>query len=467
MRVVFWVFLMLWAVPTLALAAQREVGSGQTHATIQACLDVAAAGDICNVHTGTYTEQLTFPTDGTSGNRITLKRNGSDVVTVQHSSSPVIALAGKDYLTLDGLNVTYTGSGSNPVGINNTFGTNIDWVIIQNLTITMQGGTGNNGHCLYIGSGDHVTLDGVTCHITATDGGGIDGFELLANSNLVVRNSTVYGNTGVGSLDDGIVVSGSDILIHNNTIHDGSAANPAHPDGIVFQGGGDRFNAQSARITVTANTVYNFSQGMTSDPIGADSILDVLIANNVVYQDPSYTYDGGNMSGIVCEGVRVGTPPNGVLGVRVYNNTIDVRGPQLRVLRTETGTTIDIQNNLFLNPPYSALMVQVVTGVTTDYNYFDSAGDAQAINWGAVAYTLAGFVAATANEDNGVSGAPALGASYHPTAASDTRARGATLTSSFTDDRAGVTRTIPWDAGAYQYVAPTGVMRGSKGLGLF
>lgn len=115
--------------------ATNEVGSGQTYATIQACLNVVTAGDTCSVHTGTYTEQLSLPVSGTSANRTMVKNNGYDMVTVQSTSSPVLSINAKSYWTTSGINFTYNGSGSNPRVINNTYGDNVDGITIQNGTI--------------------------------------------------------------------------------------------------------------------------------------------------------------------------------------------------------------------------------------------------------------------------------------------------------------------------------------------
>lgn len=58
-----------------------QVGAGQTYTTIGACLSAANAGQTCNVHAGTYTENPSIPA-GTVGNYITLQANGSDTVTI-------------------------------------------------------------------------------------------------------------------------------------------------------------------------------------------------------------------------------------------------------------------------------------------------------------------------------------------------------------------------------------------------
>jgi hypothetical protein len=59
-------------------ATQREVGTGQTYGTIQTCMNAAASGDICNVHAGTYTETVSFQTNG-----VTLQVNSGDTVILK------------------------------------------------------------------------------------------------------------------------------------------------------------------------------------------------------------------------------------------------------------------------------------------------------------------------------------------------------------------------------------------------
>ena len=95
------------------------------------------------MHAGTYNEQLRLTTSGSSGSVITLSNNGSDVVTVQSPSSPVLDIGGKSYWTIDGINFTYNGSGSDPAVINSTNGAgNVNYVTVNNSIITVAGGNG-------------------------------------------------------------------------------------------------------------------------------------------------------------------------------------------------------------------------------------------------------------------------------------------------------------------------------------
>ncbi len=96
---------------TVARAATLQVGPGQTYTTIQSCIDAASPGDICNVHAGTYTEQLRLAS-GAPGNEITIRNNGGDTVTVRSSGSPVVDVFGSNHWVLEGIDLTYDGSGN-------------------------------------------------------------------------------------------------------------------------------------------------------------------------------------------------------------------------------------------------------------------------------------------------------------------------------------------------------------------
>src|SRR3990167_1564111 len=76
-RLLLFLGIFLLAVPSIAFAVQREVGPGQTYETIQACEDAANSGDICNVHAGTYNEQVVIEKAN-----LTLQNNSGDTPIV-------------------------------------------------------------------------------------------------------------------------------------------------------------------------------------------------------------------------------------------------------------------------------------------------------------------------------------------------------------------------------------------------
>jgi hypothetical protein len=445
----------LLAVCSPAFAAVREVGSGQPYTTIQACINAAVGGDVCNVHAGTYNEQLRLTTSGSSGGVITLSNNGSDVVTVQSPSSPVLDISGKSYWTIDGINFTYNGSGSDPAVINSTNGAgNVNYVTVNNSTITVAGGNGE-GFGMSIYTSDHLTVSNCTIHISASTGSH-DGADFMYASNLNFSGNTVYGNASEssGKLEDGLVVSGTNLNIENNTMHDGWSYDN-HPDGIVIQGDGDRNGNHTANVTVRRNTLYNFTQLVYFDAIHNPLEGNNLIYDNVLYENSNFRYGGASnkVNGIVLDGESLSGSAGYPVSVRVYNNTIDAHQLHLYVLRLGSGSNIDIENNIFVNPPYTALMVSSTSGVTLNNNYY-SQGDNNPIRWGSNALTLV-LLKALGLEGNARTGNANLNADYTPKATSDSNDHGVSLASFFTVDKIDVSRPKggAWDMGAYEYAS--------------
>lgn len=452
-----------------SMAVTREVGSGQTHTTIQGCLNAASAGDVCNVHAGTYTEQLTLPASGSSGNVITLRNHPGATVTVQSTSSPVLSIASRSYWTISGITFRYTGSGSAPKIINQNFsgvGVNpINGLTFQNCILQLEGGTGS-GFGIYIPNSDALTISGVTVAVTAS-GGSHDGMDLLYASNLTITASTIYGNSSesTGRLEDGIVVTGTTISIYDNVLHDGWSYDN-HPDGIVVQGDGDRSGNPTADVSVYRNTIYNFTQGIyydaIHDPLGGNNVIH----SNVLYETADFRYGGsaGAMNCIVLDGERLEGAPHYSVAAKVYNNTTDCGQTHLYINRTGTGTVIDVQNNIFSAIPFTGVYISSTTGVTMDYNYY-SAANGTPIKWGSANYSLSGYKSAQSpNEANSTAGTAGLQADYTISASADARNKGANLSAYLSVDRAGVSRPSAgaWDAGAYVYRLPTTRLSGIK-----
>src|SRR5581483_886929 len=277
--------------PAMTFAATRDVGPGQPYSTIQSCLNAAVAGDVCNVHAGTYNETLSLSSSGTSTASITLQANPGDIVNVQSSNAPVLNLNGKSYWSVNGLNFTYNGSGSNVSGIGTNSGS-VNYITLSNNTVTLNGGGCSSSGGIAIPNADHLTVSGNTIKIFTTSG--CDGAELLLNSNLQFTGNTIYGNADgtTGKLEDGMVVSGTNLNIENNVLHDGWSYN-THPDGIVVQGDGDRNGNLTANVKVWRNTVYNFTQGIYFDAIHNPLQGTNLVADNLIYEQSNFQYPTG------------------------------------------------------------------------------------------------------------------------------------------------------------------------------
>lgn len=442
------------------LAVTREVGPGQTYTTIQACLNVVSAGDICNVHAGTYTEQLTLPISGSVGNVITLQNNIGDTVMVQSSSSPVVSIANRSYWTITGLSVTYTGSGSNPIVINQSYsgvGVNpVNGLTISNCILTLSGGTGN-GFGVYIPNSDGLTMTGNTIAITSSTGTH-DGIDLLYTSNLEFSGNTIYGNASesTGKLEDGMVVSGTNLNVENNILHDGWSFDN-HPDAIVIQGDGNRSGANTGNVKVWRNTIYNFTQGVYFDAIHNNLEGTNWIIDNVIYETSAFRYGGAanKMNCVVLDGESI-SGPQYTINALVYNNTLGCKQLLIYTLRqlSSGGSSIDFQNNIFITPTFTGLQLTSIAGLTLNYNYY-SQGDSTPIKWGSTNYSLAAYKSATGQETNSQTGIVNLNSDFSENASSLSRGVGSNLTGTFTVDILNFTRPSSgaWDMGAYQFQA--------------
>jgi hypothetical protein len=484
-RLVFAVVLALCASPSFA--AQLEVGAGQTYTTIQSCINAMAAGDTCNVHAGTYTEQLTA-SSGTVGNIKRVQCHAGDTVTVQSTSSPVLDLNGADYFTLDCVHITYNGSGAAPRGVSGLSGSSV-YVTFNNLTITIAGGTGSGfGINIQPGSGgttDHLTLQNVTVAITSTTGA-MDGMQILYTTNLLINGCHIYGNASesTGKLQDGIVVTGDDGTITDCLLEDGWQFD-GHPDAIVIQGDGTVGGSSSGgahRWTIARNRIVNFgSAGIYPDAIWGD-LLDIVIINNTMTETPSFRY-GGNANKMNCmdlHGENAAGNPGWNLGIKVYNNVFDCGQVQLKLTDQLAGNDIEIRNNIFINPNYSYAIYSDQSdtagfGISANYNYY-AGGDTVMARWNNVAVNFATFQGSPYNQEaNGLRVASTTtldltdvaNYDYTPKATSDSNNRGVDLSATFTTDFLGLTRAAPWDMGAYEYGAgATGTQRFSPGINL-
>ncbi len=437
----------VWSSPVLA--TQYEVGSGQTYTTIQACINAMGAGDICNVHAGTYTERLTI-SSGTAGNLKTIQRNGSDSVIVTNTTAPVIILSNTKYFVLDGLDIRYTGSGVNAAVINDDYdgsvGVSTGWTI-KNCLITLGGSPTGNGFGVTIADASNAEFIDNTITINTTTGGN-DGADFLNVLNFTFARNTIAGVASTsGTMEDGLVTQGRNIVIENNNIHDGWCYD-CHPDGIVIQ---SRASGQpdTDTVTIRGNTIQNFNQNIYIDCF-TGPCTNINIYNNISTETSAYEY-GAFTDATVC--MVIDSEGVGAITATVYNNICDTLFLGIRWLTPMTGSSLVMKNNLIFNTPSNIDS----TNATLNYNYYvmPSCGSDTAIDWGGVFYTFSGFVAATANEDNGLcttSATLSLPANYIPDSNANTIERGEDLSGVFTTDKAGNTRSSPWDIGAYEFV---------------
>jgi hypothetical protein len=441
-------------------AATYDVGAGQAFATIQECVNTIVAGDTCLVHAGTYRENISFPdSNAMSFDQFVVRNNPGDVVTVISSTSPVLSWNGRDGWTVDGINMTYSGSQGSPRVIQNASCHTANYSTIKNSILKIEGGTSSDGSVLEFYCSDRTVVSNVTLLVGALSGSttGVNGCNFLKSSHLAFTGSTISGvaSEAAGKLKDGCVFSGTDIVVTDNVVRDGWAFD-LHPDGLVLQGDGDRAGQQTSNVTIARNLVVNFSGGIFVDAIHKPISGVNCVCNNVVVEEDNFRYGGlaNKMNGIVISGFNInggGWP----VSVNVYNNTVVSRQMQFSIGWITAGSAVSAKNNLFVEPQYGSVQGSSL-GVMLDFNYY-SGGVTSPIRWDGTVYSLGSLQTVVGVERNGKTGVADLLSTFEPKSTSETRLRGLNLSASFTTDFANNPRpsTGPWDIGAYQYVEST------------
>ena len=323
--------------PISSFAATLEVGSGKPYTTIQAAVNVAAAGDTILIYSGTYTDScilsscggsylsgdaskktnIMLKANGTSGNKITIKAAPGETVIVDGQSTTEFNVYGvsRQYYTIQGLtlknytqtSVEYTGSsplsgevtgntiigsltvrgdrgielqGNSSIISNNTlsFTSNFVGIDIYYATSTMISGNTITGgdYGIYV----HNYTDGsvVEKNWLSSGSGSLTGIFFRDADNLTIRNNVVkgsYSNYMIYYQDSTHISSGA--KIHNNTLHCTGSA-----DGIA---------ESSTWAETTNNIIYNCFVGIrgidySQLPLGQPGYNNIYGAN-YTYYDPS------------------------------------------------------------------------------------------------------------------------------------------------------------------------------------
>lgn len=439
-----------------AAGTNRQVGIGQTYATIQACLDAAVAGDTCNVHAGTYNENPTFKSSG-----VTLKANPGDQPTI----NGYIEIGTNANSTVDGFTIpSFSHSGSGAIHANNTTG-----VVIRNNTISNGTGAG-----IYTRLCTNSQIYGNTVHdLQGTSGSDGDGMFIISSDSTdgtYPHGVQIYNNTVYQNHQDAIGINGNWMSVYGNIVHDNIYSNwqSVHPDGIECNGIADG-NTGCIHTLVYGNTVYNQTQNIYFQGNGtAAQNEDIWIFNNVVFNTAS------SSTGVAMAGA---TTAQIILGVGqyayIFNNTIGGPCQYFSILLgdgsganngAQAFTNVTIENNIITGALYYGVWTYPSSNVIAmDYNLYY--GNATIVRWGTASYTtLAGLQSATGMETHGQSSNPLLNAFPTPTLQSGSPAIGAgtNLTSlgvsQLDSDLTGASRPSSgaWDLGAYEYEASAG-----------
>ena len=233
--------------------ATREVGTGQTYATIQACEDAASPGDICNIHAATYTGTVTV-----SVASVTFRNNSGE--------SPV--LLGRFVVnSTPGVNIV-CNNGGGAMAIT-AFGTSS----ISTSGVDQYGGTG-------------LTVTGCVIH----DGFGAGIYSRNSTKLTIMANNIYNNNSGSAGGNDGagvVIISGhstdgtyaNGVTISSNTVHDN------HVDGLQIHGQYFTVTGNTVRDNLYGNWAAVHPDGIQLNAGSADgytSVQHAKFSNNVI-----------------------------------------------------------------------------------------------------------------------------------------------------------------------------------------
>jgi hypothetical protein len=274
---------------------------------------------------------------------------------------------------------------------------------------------------------DYITIDGFNVY-----GIGRMGIRAIAGTGIIIKNCTIYNNGDCGILTG----STPHIYLLNNTLHNNGS--------IITQHNIYVSNAGSDYPTIRGNVVYSAGGGsgiqLNGDWLeGGDGYIDyALIEDNVIY-----TNAAKGISGI---SIRYATIQNNVF----YNQISGAAGVHL-VDQQGSHYSINnvVVNNTFIEPNIACVRVNDGSTGNIIFNnicvgstgiVFEGSGNYQSNNYiASSAGTL--FVNAGSHDYNLASGSKAIGyglTSYQSVSAPSI-------------DKEGNARTIPYDAGAYEY----------------
>lgn len=436
-------------------------------------------GPATTVHfCGTITSTMQAQGDGSSGNPVTIIfESGASLQQAFCPASGCFQADSRNWITVDGNNVGLIGSTANGTGLAN-----------------QQSSAGMEMHPCGNCEVKNLTIQNIYVHSgTSTDG--IDATLMraiyMSGSNFLVHDNTIhdcgwcvymfYGNgdanesvynNNIYNMDHGVAPSGfnmvaaSNFFVYKNHIHDmlnwdTTGCGAFHHDGV------HAFGTSTANLTnlQVYNNEFDGNPGIcfTSSvylekPDASISLTNALVFNNVIdiSAAPMDTFGG----------IAVGQITT---GVGVYNNTIvGENAGANRCILMNGGNTI-VENNICTGENTYIYEYGAIPSVTLNYNLYAAIGstgwqDSMGMNY----LTIAAWRTASGQEANSqlVSSA-GLNSGYQPNTGSAAIGAGTNLTSlaitALNSDKNGIARpggATAWAAGAFQFVSPAGFSRG-------
>ncbi len=391
------------------------------HATIQAAVNAAVAGDVIEVSSGTYAEYVTFPNSGAPGSPITLMAkpghnpviDGSSLVTTDLEG--LVYIENRSYITVSGMeiaNLSASHPSHFPAGIW-VRGTSHHIQILDNVVHHIK----NSGcaSCGAHGIAAYGTSASGSLHDLLIDGNEVRDLTLgwsesvVVNGNVedfVISNNVVHDNNNIGI--DAIGFEGEcagcsdaldrarDGLITGNLVYNiDSLGNPSYgsgraADGIYVDGG--------TRIVIEKNIVHHANIGIEiASEHGGKDTSEITVRNNFVY--------GSHSIGIAMGGydqMRGSTVDCEVVHNTLYDNDTDASGGGEILLQYDVRDNVIENNIVYANAQnqFIANEFSLTSGNTIDHNLYFSVGGAGASTWAWTGDPYTGFAAWKAGSGN-------------------------------------------------------------------
>lgn len=414
---------------------------------------------------GVITTAMTVQGSGTSGNVISIVLEvGATFLAAAWASTGAFIANTKNYWSLTGGTIENTDNGSassygNSVASKGCAITDcsnflIDGVLIKNLyrrtdeADTVAGSIGVSiSHGSIVGALSNIEVK--NCTIYEVQSGIIASYRPAGISGIYLHHNIIHDvNWGIAVGQANIDSVATNVEIYSNDIYDfykwdEPATNSFHHDGIFCY-------ASLAGCSLTYKVYGNFIHGAFGD-YATSGIYNSGYVHGEVYNNI-----------LTCTGISGfgQCSLNGYDGatLKVYNNSFIGHAVGTGLHTTASAAcTLTVKNNIFTEMTaisiYQSGYVTLISDRNLFYQLISTPSDrsfSYSLNSSGVFKSLAQWQA-LGFDTNGVSANPVLSAEYRPLAGSGTIGLGEDLSSTFTTDYAGSTRTIPWDIGAYMF----------------
>ena len=309
------------------------------YTSIQAAIDTASAGDIIEVHSGTYYENVVV------NKRLTLRGIGLPVVNAIGSGSAITITT--DYCTVEGFYATGSGSGSGNAGIriesdnnnirNNTASNNLnDGICLYSSSgNTLVNNIANSNECygILLSSSSYNTLQSNSCsnnnchgiYLSSSSGNTLQ--NNIANSNnygIYLSSSSNYNtltnNTANSNKGGGIYLSSSSSnMLQSNTAN----SNYYHASGILL--------SSSSYNTLQSNSCSNnnyhgiylsssSSNRLQSNTASNNGEYGIYLSSSSSNRLQSNTANSNYRDGILCSSSNYNTLTNNTANSNCYGS---------------------------------------------------------------------------------------------------------------------------------------------------